>query len=248
MAAASALLVSRRRTRYAVIFVLALNFMFWQGTKVMYPRWDGVPPVPTMNGALASGLGDHEFAYRFFAISLQNFGNVGRDFSPLKNYDYGRLGQWFDLLDTLDPLSDHVPQLASNYFGASRVPAHAAVVAKYLGRVGNTPYKNKWRHLAQAAYLAQHRMNDMDLALHYAEQLQKLNAEGKPMPQWARQMAVFVYRARGEKDKARALMEKFLVTDPTDVPEEINFMKLYLTEELGVPRAEVEQLARMRPR
>ena len=220
--------------------------LFWNVTREIYSKWDGVPPVPSRAGAIAMSLGDNEFSYRLLAIMLQNFGDVGRDITPLKDYNYQKLGQWFHLLHSLDPVSDHIPLLAANYFGGTLVPKDVAYVVDYLKVAGNMRIGEKWRWLAQAAYLAQHRLNDLDMALGFAYQLQNMNREGVAMPQWARQMPVFVLKYRGEKEASRHLMENLLVTDKTMEPNEVNFMRLYLTEDLGVDQKEVEGLLRLR--
>jgi len=191
-------------------------------------------------------LGDAEFSYRILALMLQNFGDIGRDVTPLKNYNYEDLEKWFFLLHSLDPISDHVPGLAANYFGGTSVPKKIIHVIDYLKVAGRVPGKDKWRWLAQAAYLMQHRMNDLDGALDIAYELRRMNQNGVDMPQWARQMPVFVLKYRGEREASKHLMENLLVTDKTIKPNEINFMKLYLIEEFGMDPKEVEGLMRLR--
>jgi hypothetical protein len=206
-----------------------------------------VPPVPSTRGAIMMSLGDAEFSYRFLAITLQNLGDVGRDVTPLKNYDYEKLGKWFFLLHSLDPASDHVPMIAAYYFGATRIPGNVAVIVDYLGVVGQIPAGEKWRWLAQAAYLAQHRMNNVDLALKFAYKLVSMNRdEGIEMPQWARQMPAFILNNHGDKEAAKKLMSNMLVSEKTALPEEVNFMKSFLIEQLGVDPREVEAMMRLR--
>lgn len=230
----------------ALFAFLLLNFLFWCGTKGIYSRWEGVPPPPTKAGALMMTLGDPEFSYRVLANTLQDLGNIGRDMAPLKNYNYERLGKWFFLLHELDPASDHVPFLAAYYFGATKVPKDAAVVENYLSVVGQIPVGGKWRWLAHAAYLAQHRMNNLDLALDLAYKLKKMSEQGVEMPQWARQMPAFVLTVKGNREASKKLMENMLVTDKSALPAEVNTMKAYLIEQLGVDPKEVEMLVRLR--
>jgi len=104
-----------------------------------------VPPAPTPRGAVAMSLGDAEFSYRFLALMLQNLGDAGGETTPLKDYNYKKIGQWFFLLHALDPASDHVPMIAAYYFGVTRVPADVAEVVRYLSVVGQIPGGEKWR-------------------------------------------------------------------------------------------------------
>jgi hypothetical protein len=221
--------------------------MFWAASREIYSKWDGVPPVPSTRGAVMMSLGDKEFSFRFLAMTLQNLGDVGRDVTPLKNYDYARLGKWFFLLNSLDPASDHVPMIAAYYFGATHIPKDVAVIVDYLSAVGQIPVGEKWRWLAHAAYLAQHRLNDTDLALRFAYKLVSMNRDqGVEMPQWARQMPAFILNNHGDKEAAKKLMMNMLVSEKTARPEEVNFMKSFLIEQLGADPAEVEAAMRLR--
>lgn len=233
------------RIKLALFTVLALNLAFWCASKAIYAKWEGVPPVPTVRSATLMTLGDPELSYRFLALTLQNLGDTGNDVTPLKDYNYKRLGQWFFLLHALDPLSDHVPMIAAYYFGGTRIPKDVAPVVDYLAVAGQIPVGEKWRWLAQAAFLARHRMNNLDLALDLAYKLAKLPNSGE-MPQWARQMPAFILNQKGDRAASRQLMENMLVTDNTVHPQEINFMKAYLIEQLGADPREVEMLMRMR--
>ena len=231
--------------KVALGLVLGLNLLFWCGSRDVYERWSGVPPVPTRNGAVMMALGDPELSYRSLALVIQNIGDIGADTTPLKDYDYKELGKWFFLLHSLDPVSDHVPMVAAYYFGATKVPKDVAAVVEYLSVVGQIPAGEKWHWLADAVYLAQHRMYDFDLALKLAYILAKM-PNSDAMPQWARQMPAFVLGKKGDKEAARDMMENMLATQKNLRPEEINAMKAFLVDRLGVDPHDVDQIVRMR--
>ena len=235
-------------TRIALLFLFGLTALFWTVSTQMFPRWPGVPPAPTQTGAKSITLGDDEFSFRFLGLALQNFGEMGIYNIPLKDYNYNDLRDWFFLLNSLDPVSDHVPMLAANYFGGTSVPEQAAEVVKYLNVIGSIPVGQKWRWLAHASYLAQHKVGDLELALKYAYGLQKMSEERPEldMPQWARQMPVFILNNRGEKEASRKLMENLIVTEKNIHPTEVNFMRIYLMEEFGLSEEYVNNLVRMR--
>lgn len=236
----------RLRINLFLALALALNVAFWYGAHETFAHWGGVPPVPTKNGARIMTLGDEQFSYRFGAMTLQNLGNSGGRVTAVKDYDYQKLGNWFWLLHDLDPASNHVPMLAAYYFGATQKPEDIAVVVKYLGAVGQNPVANKWRWLAQAIFLARHRMDDLPLALDMAYALSRMEPVGDTLPGWARQMPAFVLAEQGEKQSARKLMEEILMTSTRLHPNEVNFMRDYLVDELGVPAVEVQQMINMR--
>lgn len=240
-------LTEKQGVTLALLVVLAVAVAFWQGSSDIEARWAGVPPVPSMRTATLMTLGDRELAYRSGALTLQTLGDGGGRVVPLKDYDYHKLGAWFDVLDELDPASDHVPMIAAYYFGASYVPGDIAVIVKYLSRIGDSPAGQKWRWLAHAAYLARHRMDNLDLALDLAYKLTRIQPlNGKPLPIWARQMPAFLLNAQGDKAASRQLIEEMLSSADDLHPNEVNFMKGYLVEQLGVSPQEVDRILRLR--
>jgi hypothetical protein len=239
--------VTPRKLAGFVFLALAANGAFWLGAKDIYAKWAGVPPPPDRAGAVMMSLGDEQFSYRFGALNLQILGDTGGQVTALSDYSYDKLGQWFRLLNTLDPASNHVPMVAAFYFGGTQKPEDVAHVVDYLEQVGQVPIGNKWRWLAHAVFLARHRMNDLDRALDLAYKLSRMEPIGDELPIWARQMPIFVLKATGEKDDARALMENMLRSSDADIhPNEINFMKGYLIEQLGVDEAEVDRMMKER--
>lgn len=236
----------KRHVTVALLGVVALAVVFWQGSSDIEARWAGVPPVPSVRTATLMTLGDTQLAYRSGALTLQTLGDGGGRTVPLKEYDYSKLGAWFSVLDALDPAADHVPMVAAYYFGATRVPGDIAVIVNYLAHVGDSPAGQKWRWLGHAAYLARHRLNNLDLALDLAYKLARIQPiDGKPLPIWARQMPAFLLTAQGDKEAARALIEQMLSSSDDLHPNEANFMKAYLVEQLGVPEQEADQIFRM---
>lgn len=233
------------RLKLLLGFMIALNVVFWCGSRDVYERWSGVPPVPTKSGAITMTLGDPEFSYRALAIALQNLGDVGRDVTPLKDYNYDELGKWFFLLFSLDPVSDHVPMTAAYYFGATKVPKDVSVIVRFLEVPGTIAVGEKWRWLVHAVYLAQHRMYDLDLALRLAYKLQHMPNVNE-MPPFARQMPAFVLQKRGDKEAARELMENMILSQRVLSQTDINNAKYFLTQQLGIDPQEVDKVIRMR--
>ena len=237
---------TRRLVNAAAIVILGFNALLWLATSNIYARWEGVPPVPSRDGALMMTLSDPQFSYRFGAITLQNLGDTGGQTTPLKDYSYEKLGKWFWLLNDLDPASNHVPMLAAYYFGATRAPKDVAVLVDYLGVIGQNPYGNKWRWLVQAIFFARHRLHDMKLSLDLAYKLAKMQPVGDTLPEWARQMPAFVLKEQGDKQAARKIVEDLLTSSQHFHPNEVNFMKSYLVEQLGVDQKEADQIVKMR--
>lgn len=234
----------RRRINLALLAALALNFTLWLGSSRFYAKWAGVPPAPTETGAVMATLGDRELSYRTHALTLQHLGDGGGQVTSLRDYDYGKLERWFNLLYGLNPASEHLPFVAALYFGGvTERPDSTRVVIDFLSRAGDSPFGEKWRWLAHASILARHQLKDLDLALDLAYRLSRLQlSDGREMPAWARQMPAFVLKAQGEKEASRHIMESMILTGKNLPPQEINAMASYLTDQLGVPQKEVDAL------
>ena len=210
-----------------VVFI-AINLQAWVSSEVRSIRlgWTGVPPAPSRQAALALALGDDQFYYRASTFSLQNMGDFGGDVTPLKNYDYKRLGQWFTLLDSLDPESAFLPLLVGFYFSATQTTADLPVVIDYLARIAERDPERNWRWLVHAIYLARHRMKDLPKALALSYRLAAFEVPG--LPAWTKQMPAFVLTRLGDKEGARIIMETILRTDRNLTPEEARFIRRFL--------------------
>ncbi|MBL1147305.1 MAG: hypothetical protein HND56_09195 [Pseudomonadota bacterium] len=235
--------ILQSRTASLLFLILALNFLLWSASHNVRARWTGIPPAPSENTAAGITLGDRQFAYRSGALTLQNLGDTGGRTIALKDLDYNKLGKWFHLLNSLDPVSNHVPLIAAYYFGGIQASEQTSdkirIVIDYLAGIGNSLEHNKWRWLAHAAFLARHKTEDLDYALELANKLASMDPGGKILPLWARHMPAFILTALDQKSAARALLEAVLLTDPDLPPAEINFLRSYLIEQLGVPEDEI---------
>ncbi len=219
-----------RKALAAVLAAFCLQALYWSQTRELRAGWEGVPPAPSAQVAHALALGDGQFLYRATAFALQNMGDEGGRVTPLKDYDYQRLGQWFALLDRFDPRAEYLPVLVGYYFSQSQKPEHVRIVIAYLTRIATRDPEHNWRWLAHAVYLARHRVGDMNLALDLAYRLAALDAPGLPI--WTRQMPAFVLAEVGDKEAARDLMEVIMESDPNLAPGEIDFMRDFIETRL----------------
>ena len=214
----------------AVLLALGLQVAFWSQTRDLRAGWEGVPPVPSPKVALALALGDRQFLYRASAFTLQNMGDEGGRVTPLRDYDYRRLGRWFRLLDGFDAESEYLPFLVGYYFSQSTDKEDVRVVIGYLARIAMRDPERNWRWLMHAVYLARHRVKDTRLALDPAYRAAALDAPGIPL--WTKQMPAFVLAEIGEKEAARDLFEALLESDSSIPPEEMEFMQGYIDRRL----------------
>lgn len=218
------------------IFMLCLiAFLVHAGFSVysrdMKAAWANVPPVPSKETAGMMALGDEQLAYRMIGMMLQNLGDIGGKSTPLYEYNYDRLGQWFYLQDHLDKRSNYIPLLAAYYFGSTQNPDQLDPVIDYLAMVGQRPFDQKWRWLGQAVYLSRFRQEDFEKATGLAHLLASLWVPG--MPGWVRQMPAFVALQKGDKEASYEIMMTILKDEADTMhPNEVNFMVSYICERL----------------
>ena len=197
--------------------------------------WPGVPSAPPAMLAPLLTLGDAQLFYRSAGFGLQNLGDGGGRTTPLRNYDYGRLEAWLQLLDRLDPQADYVPTLAGLYFGQTPEPADLRRIVHYLTALGARDPARHWRWLAHAVYLARHRLHDRPLALAIARHLAGL--AGAAAPLWVRQMPAFALAEVGEREAARDLLETILATEPDLAAGEVALMRDLIDRRLADPES-----------
>src|SRR6185369_9665369 len=166
-----------RRYGFLLLFA-ALQLGFWGITRDNLPNMDIVPDVPGAVAVKALSFGDEEFYFRLLGMNIQTAGDTFGRFTALYKYDYNKLSAWFHLLDTLDNESDYMPFIASYYYSQTQYTPDARYITDYLyDHSAYRPQKKFW-WLAQATYIAQHKLHDNDLALKMAEPLEK--ADGAP--------------------------------------------------------------------
>ena len=211
------------------------NFIVWAQMRDVQGRWANVPPVMSQGAAIGSGLGDPQFAYRSVAVMLQHLGDHGGRATPLKQYDYQRLSDWFMLTHQLDSESDFAPFLAAFYFGALQEDKVRPLL-EYLKTAGNSPVGQKWRWLAQGVFIAQYHVKDQQLALELAQVMAQI--PNPDMPAWARAMPGFVMADMGKEEAAFALMISLLQSDAQNLhPAEVRYLTDYICDNL-IPEAQ----------
>ncbi len=218
---------AERKIWIVLYLALALNIALWFHARSFTSRWTNVPPVPSQISATASGLGDHQFAYRIIGIMLQNLGDTGGRTTGLAEYDYEELSKWFLLEHRLDPHSNFIPFLAAFYFGGTKNPEKLRPLIEYLRVAGNSTEGEKWRWLAHASYLARFKLNDYDLALELANKLAQLPKDD--MPAWTRNMPALVLNARGDREAAFNMLLEILKSSADKMhPNEVNATRDYI--------------------
>jgi len=221
------------RSMQAAVFALLLCLggqgAFWAHSRGIMPEMGIVPAVPGDRTVRALSFGDEQAFFRLLALNIQNSGDTFGRFTALYKYDFNKLYHWFHLLDGLDNESNYLPSMATYYFSQSQNRDDVRYIVDYLDEYTEGRAKEKWWWVAQASYLASHKMKDDDRALALAERLRGV----KGIPLWAQQLAAFEHEKRGEFGDALAIIQEIL-KDPSQYSQgELNFMKYFIDERLG---------------
>ena len=215
--------------RHWILGVLLIaQLCFWDMARSKLPDMGIVPDVPGRIAVKALSFGDEEFYFRLLALDIQNAGDTFGRFTELYKYDFKKLYAWFKLLDVLDSDSDYMPFIASYYYSQTQNVPDVKYVVDYLYEHSYYRPEKKYWWLAQAVYLAQHKLNDNDLALKMAQPLEK--ADNAPF--WVRQLPAFVHEKRGEMEDAAKIIEHIQVNSKNIPDGELRFMKYFVDERI----------------
>ena len=211
------------------VLMLGLQGYFWSRTHTILPDMGIVPDVPSQTTLKALSFGDDQALFRLLALNLQNAGDTFGRFTALYKYDFNKLSHWFSLLDTLDKESNFLPSMATYYYSQTQNKNDVRYIIDYLDSYSKGREKEKWWWTVQGAYLASHKMKDLDRALELAERLKDVRG----IPMWAQQMPAFIHEKRGEFDDAAVIIENILQNEKQFTQGELNFMKYFAKERLN---------------
>jgi len=193
---------------FFLFFVFLLQFFLWfNHTRHIKPSFEITPVPPSGVEKAIFSFGDSQFLYRFYAFELQTAGDTFGETVPLKEYDYSRLEKWFFSISELDWNSDYVPSIAGFYYAQSQNPFDNRYIVSYLDAVGDKNPVKFWRWYVYAAYLANHKLRDMDLSIKISEKM--MSIKSPDVPAWARAMAIMSSKKTEDKCRTIALAIEF---------------------------------------
>ena len=223
---------------YLVFFIILLfvQVLFWTENRSIRATLPIVKDPPSEKTMKAFTLGDDEFFYRLKGAQVQNMGDTFGRFSPLKDYDYGKLYAWFIALEKLNFKSNYLPSMVAYYYSQTQNVPDRRYVVKFLTQHALKDPKNKWWWLYQASYIANYSLKDKDLAIRLARMLQKYAPDNVPL--WVKQTASVYLSEKGENCEAIRVINEVLrdiEKDNTKTDEEkekeLNYMNYFLQRE-----------------
>lgn len=221
------------RKDWAFFLFLLLQVGTWLVLRHASPDFSIVPEPPTETTVKATSFGDEEMYFRLLAYQIQNAGDSYGRVTPLKDYDYKKLYQWWLLLDGLDSRSHFVPALAAYYYSNTQHRPDVYYVIDYLEQHADKDPVANWWWYAQASFNANYKLKDRPRALEIAKKLARV--DNPDMPIWTRQLPAFILSDMGQLQQSAVIIEELLKeykAKGTLNEGEINFMNYYLNEQL----------------
>lgn len=173
------------------------------------PSAGDLPPPPRPAVLRAAALGETAAFARLAMVYLQAFDLSGDNATPYRNLDYERLVGWLRAIRDVDPRSDYALLSAARIYAENPDPARSRRALAFVHESFLQDPDRRWPWLAHAALLAKHRLRDLALARRYAADIARLSHDPN-LPDWARQMEVFVLEDMNELDAARVLLGAML--------------------------------------
>jgi len=182
-----------------------------------------LPPAPSADVLRVLSLDDPLTASRVAMLWLQSFDNQPGVSIPFIRLDYDRVISWLDVCVRLDGKSQYPLLAASRLY---TYPPDETRIRKMLDFVYKKFFEDpgrRWIWMAHAVYVAKHRLKDLDMALQYARAI-RLNTNARAVPDWIRDMEIYVLEDMGEVEAAKILIGGLLAAGNISDPNEIRFL------------------------
>ncbi len=178
------------------------------------------PPADVLRVA---SLGDEVALSKYLNLWLQMYDNqpgISISFSEL---DYSRVISWLQASLDMDPRGQYPLLAAVRLYGEVPDRNRQQQMLEFTYEKFMEAPNERWPWLAHAVVIARHRVENLELALKYANALAD-NATGPQVPHWAQQMSIFVLEDMGETEAARVLIGGLLDSGQITDPHEFSFL------------------------
>lgn len=212
----------------AILCAAQFSIVSWQGRENAAEARD-LPPAPRPQVLRALALGETAALARITMLYLQAFDYRGVNALTYRDLDYGRLLDWLRAVLATDPKSEYALFSAVRVYAENPDPARSRAALALVHEAFLEDPDRRWPWLAHAALLAKHRLKDLPLARRYAADVARL-ATSKEVPDWARQMEVFILEDMNELEAAKVLLGGLLAEGRIRDPAERRFLEQKLQE------------------
>ena len=186
------------------------------------------PPPSTLSLRVVS-LNDPALAARMMMLWLQAYDYQPGVSLPFRSLDYTVIEAWLARMLELDPGFQYPLLAAARLYGDVDDAPRQRRMLDFIAQSFSADPARRWPWLAHGVYLAKHRLHDLPLALQLAETLATADPAAA-IPDWARQMRIFVLEDMGEIESAKVLLGGLLASGKIADSHERYFLSERLAE------------------
>lgn len=216
-----------------VLVLLAAGFALQVGLHAALARPQAKAPdlLPPPAGSMLrlASMGEPIALAKILMLQLQAFDYQSGSKVPYKDLDYARVEDWLARILELDPAGQYPLLAASRLYAEVPDEARQRSMLDFVYRQYLLDPNRRWPWLAHAAFLAKHRLKDMNLALKYAAALREYTT-ARDVPAWATTMEIFIREDLNELETARVMIGGMLASGRITDPGEIKFLDGKLRE------------------
>jgi hypothetical protein len=228
-------MASDQRPRASVPVLVWCAFLLALGAQMTASRLGphGMPDAsdlaapPTVRSIVIASLGDALAAAKVMNLQLQAHDNQPGRSLPFARLDYPMVIRWLERILELDPQGPYPMLAASRLYGEVPDGARSRLMLEFVHRRFLQDPDLHWAALAHAAYVARHRLRDLEMARRFAHSL-RVRATGPQVPAWARQMEMLLLADINEADGARAMLGALLESGQLTDLAEYRFLRARL--------------------
>ena len=193
------------------------------------PSADDLPAAPSAQALRLASLGETAAFARLAMLWLQVFDLRGDNRIPYQKLDYARLVAWLAAIQAVDPRSGYPLFAAARVYGENADAQKARRMFEFIESEFVRDPNRRWPALAHVSLLAKHRLKDLPLARRYAAAIERQTTD-PTIPDWARQMEIFILEDMNELEAARIMLGGLLATGRIRDPDERRFLQGRLQE------------------
>lgn len=188
-----------------------------------------LPMPPSVTALRVVSLNEPALAARLMMLWLQAYDYQPGVSLPFRSLDYAAVEAWLAHMLELDPGFQYPLLAAARLYGEVDDAPRQRRMLDFIARSFAADPARRWPWLAHAVYLAKHRLQDPALALRLAETLATADPTAA-IPDWARQMRIFVLEDMGELESAKVLLGGLIASGHIVDRHERHFLSERLAE------------------
>jgi len=216
-----------------VIIILAITFsfqIFWHASRPgLEVSAKDLPIAPSIVELRLIALGDSIAMSKMIMLWLQAFDNQPGISIPFLQLNYSKVILWLSRILSLDEKGQYPLIAASRLYSLVPDEAKKRMMLEFVYSQFFIEPNRRWPSLAHSVYVAKHQLNDLPLALKYAEALTE-NITLNNIPQWVKQMKLYVLEDMGEIESAMIFIGGMLQSGAVTDENELKFLHNRLKE------------------